>query len=254
MYINNDYNNNNDNNEMTREQYQKTLRILGIILVTVLVLLVVLIVGKKLNIIDKTDRFKPYLTTVTIESNNVIDKFSAEVGNEIILNMEFSEELKEKPTVVINNTPIKVGIDGNKYFAKYHVEEQYYRDKEVEFKIENYRDKAKNIGERVTLTTDNSKVVIRAQNTIITPVEVESIKIETPKKVLNVNETVRIKTTIKPANATNKSVTWSSSNEEVAIVDSGIVRAVAEGTTDITATINGKTSTVQIIVKEKRIK
>ena len=190
MYINNDYNDDNDNKEMTREQYQKTQRILGIILVTVIVLLVLLIVGKKLNIIDKADRIKPYPTKVTIESSNVIDKFSAEVGNEIILNMEFSEELKEKPTVVINNTPIKVGQDGNKYFAKYHVEEQYYRDKEVEFKIENYRDKAKNIGERVTLTTDNSKVVIRAQNTIITPVEVESIKIETPKKVLNVNETV----------------------------------------------------------------
>ena len=81
-----------------------------------------------------------------------------------------------------------------------------------------------------------------------------SIKIETPKKVLNVNETIRIKTTIKPANATNQVVSWSSSNEEVAIVDNGIVRAVAEGNADITATINGMTSTVQIIVKEKRIK
>ena len=69
MFIND--NNNNDNNEMTREQYQKSQRILGVILVTVLVLLVVLIVGKKLNIIDKTDRIKPYLTTVTIESNAV---------------------------------------------------------------------------------------------------------------------------------------------------------------------------------------
>lgn len=252
MFIND--NNNNDNNEMTREQYQKSQRILGVILVTVLVLLVVLIVGKKLNIIDKTDRIKPYLTTVTIESNNPIDRFSAEVGNEIILTMIFNEELKDKPTVVINNTPVKTIEEGKKYIAKYHVEEQYHRDKKVEFKIENYKDKSKNIGIPVTLTTDNSRVVIREINTIITPVEVESIKIETPKKVLNVNETVRIKTIIKPANATNKVVSWSSSNEEVAIVDNGIVRAVAEGNADITATINGMTSTVQIIVKEKRIK
>ena len=107
MYINyNSFNNNNDNEDFDQQKYQRTQRILGIILVTVLVLLVLLIVGKKLNIIDRADRIKPYATLVTIESNNVIDKYSAEVGNEVILTMEFSEKLKERPTVIMNNTPV----------------------------------------------------------------------------------------------------------------------------------------------------
>ena len=120
MYINyNSFNNNNDNEDFDQQKYQRTQRILGIILVTVLVLLVLLIVGKKLNIIDRADRIKPYATLVTIESNNVIDKYSAEVGNEVILTMEFSEKLKERPTVIMNNTPVGAVKVGNKYIAKF---------------------------------------------------------------------------------------------------------------------------------------
>ena len=194
MYINyNSFNNNNEEDDFDQQKYQRTQRILGIILVTVLVLLVLLIVGKKLNIIDKADRIKPYATLVTIESNNVIDKYSAEVGNEVILTMEFSEKLRERPTVIMNNTPVGAVKEGNRYVAKFHVTEQYFTDKVVEFKIDNYRDMAKNYGDKIILTTDNSKVFIRAQNTIITPVTVSGISFETPKKVIKIDESIQIK-------------------------------------------------------------
>jgi len=44
--------------------------------------------------------------------------------------------------------------------------------------------------------------------------------------------------TISPANATNKAVTWSTSNNAVATVSNGIVTGVALGTADISATTN----------------
>lgn len=58
--------------------------------------------------------------------------------------------------------------------------------------------------------------------------------------------------TITPSNATNKSVTWTSSNTAVATVDSsGVVRYVKAGTANITVkTVDGnKTATCKVTVK-----
>jgi hypothetical protein len=55
--------------------------------------------------------------------------------------------------------------------------------------------------------------------------------------------------TFDPTNATNKNVTWSSSDEGVATVADGVVTAVSEGTATITATSNnGKTATTTVTV------
>lgn len=56
--------------------------------------------------------------------------------------------------------------------------------------------------------------------------------------------------TITPNNATNKNITWSTSNSKVATVVSGTVTAVGEGEATITAkTSNGKTATCKVTVK-----
>ncbi len=55
--------------------------------------------------------------------------------------------------------------------------------------------------------------------------------------------------TVSPSNATNKSVTWESSNTSVATVSSGTVKAVKPGTATITVrTANGKTATCTVTV------
>ncbi|MFR7819648.1 alpha-amylase family glycosyl hydrolase, partial [Candidatus Pseudoruminococcus sp.] len=60
--------------------------------------------------------------------------------------------------------------------------------------------------------------------------------------------------TVTPSNATNKEVTWTSSNTSVATVSGGKVKGVAEGTAVITATTsNGKTATVTVTVTGKTI-
>jgi hypothetical protein len=58
--------------------------------------------------------------------------------------------------------------------------------------------------------------------------------------------------TVQPADATNKAVSWSSSNQSVATVHDGVVTAVAAGTATITVTTQngGKTATCAVTVQE----
>lgn len=58
-----------------------------------------------------------------------------------------------------------------------------------------------------------------------------------------------LKATITPSNATNKTLTWSTSNSKVATVSSGTVKAIGEGEATITVkTNNGKTATCKVTV------
>ena len=68
---------------------------------------------------------------------------------------------------------------------------------------------------------------------------------------LETGQTGNLTATVSPSNATNKSVTWSSSNTNVATVStSGVVTAKAAGTATITATTadGGKTATCAVTV------
>ncbi|KAB2861936.1 MAG: family 16 glycosylhydrolase, partial [Exiguobacterium chiriqhucha] len=65
-------------------------------------------------------------------------------------------------------------------------------------------------------------------------------------------QTTRLSATVAPTNATNKKVTWSSSDESVAKVSaSGVVTAVANGTAEITVTTEdgGQTDTATVTVE-----
>ncbi len=68
-------------------------------------------------------------------------------------------------------------------------------------------------------------------------VHVTSIELNQSSAGLNEGETLQLTATVMPEDATNRSVTWTSSNEVVATVDqNGLVTAVAAGTATITAT------------------
>ena len=72
---------------------------------------------------------------------------------------------------------------------------------------------------------------------------------------LLLGETETLTATVKPDDATDKSVTWSSSNTNVATVDqSGEVTAVAEGTAKITANAGDKTATCSVTVDGSVVK
>jgi|GEM_PF-1533777 transglutaminase/protease-like cytokinesis protein 3 len=66
-------------------------------------------------------------------------------------------------------------------------------------------------------------------------VSVESVSIEEEKIELKNGETFQVEYTITPENATNKSVSWSSSDNNVATIDgNGLITAVSEGSAVIT--------------------
>ena len=70
-------------------------------------------------------------------------------------------------------------------------------------------------------------------------VSVEDITIQAEKTDLYEGETLQLTATVSPENANDKSVSWSSSNNDVAIVSStGLLTAIAPGATTITATAN----------------
>ena len=89
----------------------------------------------------------------------------------------------------------------------------------------------------ITATTaDGSNLSATCKVTVVeTPVT--GITLNKTTASLKANETVTLTATVTPSTATNKSVTWSSSNTSVATVSStGVVTAKAVGTATITAT------------------
>ena len=68
----------------------------------------------------------------------------------------------------------------------------------------------------------------------------ESITLNRTSVDISKNDTITLNTSVSPANATNKTITWTSSNESVATVAGGVITGVAEGTANIIATVAGK--------------
>ena len=83
-------------------------------------------------------------------------------------------------------------------------------------------------------------------------VSVTGVTLNKTSLTLNKGASETLTATVSPSNATNKSVTWSSSNTSVATVDSnGKVTAVSAGSTTVTVKTNdgGKTATCAVTVK-----
>lgn len=84
-------------------------------------------------------------------------------------------------------------------------------------------------------------------------VSVSGVSLDVTSKTLILGETLTLTPTISPANATNKSVKWTSSDETVAKVNSGTVTTVKPGSATITVeTVDGKyKATCSVTVERK---
>ena len=85
--------------------------------------------------------------------------------------------------------------------------------------------------------------------TVAKQVAVSMITVSPKTLNLEVGQTGTLTATVKPDNATNKTVTWTTSNDKVATVANGVVTAVGKGTATITAAADGKTATCTVTVK-----
>ena len=82
-------------------------------------------------------------------------------------------------------------------------------------------------------------------------IEVTSVSLNKTSLTLEIGASETLTATVLPSNATDKSVTWTSSDQSVAMVVNGKITAIESGTTTITATTsNGKTASCTITVNE----
>ena len=103
----------------------------------------------------------------------------------------------------------------------------------------------------ITASTGNGKTA-SCTVTVSTPeVLPSSITLSEQTVAIEVGKTVSLTATVEPGNATNKSVTWTSSNTGVATVSDGVVTGKSAGTATITAsTGNGKTASCTVTVTD----
>ena len=97
---------------------------------------------------------------------------------------------------------------------------------------------------KVTVTVKENTNIVKPTGVTITPASL----------TLTAGESASLTATVTPSNATDKSVTWTSSDTSVATVSGGNVTAVAQGSATITATTsNGKTATANVTVEGKSV-
>lgn len=85
-------------------------------------------------------------------------------------------------------------------------------------------------------------------------IRVESVTISMPSAELEIGKTLQLSATVTPTGATNKDITWSSSNPSVASISAaGLVTALSEGTTTITAAADGKKGECKVSVLKAAI-
>ncbi len=98
------------------------------------------------------------------------------------------------------------------------------------------------------IATMNGKEIGKISITI-SSVAVSGVTLDRNTLTLTENNTATLTATVAPANATVRTVTWSSSNDSVATVSStGVVRAIKAGTATITVTTTDKSFTATCTV------
>jgi len=98
--------------------------------------------------------------------------------------------------------------------------------------------------------TSASSISIYYTSNSSSPISVTGVTLDESELSLAVGESATLTPIVAPSNATNKNVSWESSNDAIATVVDGEVTAVAEGTATITVTTEdgSKTATCDVTV------
>ena len=103
--------------------------------------------------------------------------------------------------------------------------------------------------------TTNGKLTVNGGTLNGTPTgdvtyKVTKVELSQSALTLDVGESETLTATITPDNATDKSVTWTSEDEDIATVENGKVTAVGTGSTTIKATVDGKSASCEVTVNK----
>ena len=101
-----------------------------------------------------------------------------------------------------------------------------------------------------SITETSQEQTTTEERTSSDVIAVSSIRLDVEKIALNIGEEHQLVATVLPENASDKSITWTSSNPQIASVDNGKITALDSGETTITATAGGKSATCLVHVNE----
>ncbi len=99
----------------------------------------------------------------------------------------------------------------------------------------------------VTSSSEESSV---EDSSTVSTIDVTSVTLDAESGSLYVGQKATLKATVAPENATDKTVTWASSDQTVATVENGVVTAVGKGNATITATAGSKSATYALTVND----
>ena len=85
-------------------------------------------------------------------------------------------------------------------------------------------------------------------------IAVQSVTMNYSSIDLKVGDTKKLTATVSPSNATDKSISWSTSDSSVATVSEGVVTAISEGTTTVKASSGEKSATCTVTVEKRIVK
>ncbi|MFK7812560.1 MAG: Ig-like domain-containing protein [Maribacter sp.] len=109
----------------------------------------------------------------------------------------------------------------------------------------------------ITVTTEDGNYTATAAISVTAnPVPVTGVEVDPNSASLETGETLQLNATVTPSEADNHSISWSSSNTNVATVDSsGLITALTEGTTTISAITEegGYSATISISVENLKV-
>ena len=106
---------------------------------------------------------------------------------------------------------------------------------------------AKKVGTATITAKAGSKTAICTITVVAT--EVTSVTLNKTTASLKAGETVTLTATVNPSDATDKIVTWTTSDQTIATVSNGVVTAKKVGTATITAKAGSKTATCIVTVE-----
>ena len=192
---------------------------------------------------------------------------TTEDGNKsITCNVNVEKEEVEEPTINVTNITLKSSDEnikiGDKITLQATVEPENATNKKVIWtssnvnvaKVENGVVTGLKAGIAViTATTEDGNKTATCNIVVDNPtVNVTEVKISANQKTIKENETFKLNATVMPENATNKNVTWTSSNVSVATVNNGEVKGISKGTAQITVmTEDGSKKATCVVTVEK---
>ncbi|MDF2685805.1 MAG: carbohydrate-binding protein, partial [Clostridia bacterium] len=178
-----------------------------------------------------------------LQPNNESDETSGEDSDEVINNTDEIEILPQ--SIIIKDPPAKI-IAGDIIPIVAIIEPADATDKTIIYSSDDESvaiiDKKGNIAAlkygNVTIKAETANGLSASCTIKIreTAINVKIITLKLPKESLNAGEKLKVTYTLTPSNSDDTSLTWSSSDKAVAIVDAeGNITGISEGTVKITA-------------------